>query len=316
MIAINPVQTPDPDHRLSLLIRMGAHLEPIRCGIVHPCEPGALRGAIQSAAQLLITPILIGPKSRILATADESGLDISPFEIIDTPHSHASAELAAQIAADASVEALMKGSLHTDEFMAAIVAQPKLRTKRRISHIWRFEVPAYHKPLLISDGAINIAPALMEKMDIVQNAINLAHILGNSMPRVAILSAVETINPNIASTLDAAALCKMADRKQITGGLLDGPLAFDNAISLKAAQIKNIESAVAGQADILIAPDLESANMLGKQLEYLAGASVSGVVLGARIPLALTSRADDADSRVGSALLAKLVAHHYRAHKP
>jgi phosphate acetyltransferase len=177
-------------------------------------------------------------------------------------------------------------------------------------------VPAYHKPLLISDGAINIAPDLMEKMDIVQNAINLAHILGNPMPRVAILSAVETVNPKLTSTLDAAALCKMADRRQITGGLLDGPLAFDNAISLKAAQIKDIESAVAGQADILIAPDLESANMLGKQLEYLAGACISGVVLGARIPLALTSRADNANSRIGSALLAKLVAHHYRTHKP
>jgi phosphate acetyltransferase len=315
--AINhPEKKFDPDHQLSLLVQLGSHLAPIRCGVVHPCEPGALQGAIQSAAQALIEPILIGPKARILATAQESGLDIGGLEIIDTPHSHAAAERAAEMAADASLEALMKGSLHTDEFMAAIVAQPKLRTKRRISHVWRFEVPAYHKPLLISDGAINIAPDLMEKMDIVQNAINLAHILGNPMPRVAILSAVETVNPKLTSTLDAAALCKMADRKQITGGLLDGPLAFDNAISLKAAQIKDIESAVAGQADILIAPDLESANMLGKQLEYLAGAFISGVVLGARIPLALTSRADDANSRIGSALLAKLVAHHYRTHKP
>jgi phosphate acetyltransferase len=197
-----------------------------------------------------------------------------------------------------------------------VVSNSALRTKRRVSHIWRFEVPLYSKPLLISDAAININPGLLEKMQIVQNAIDLAHILGNPNPKVAILSAVETVTPTMTSTLDAAALCKMADRHQIVGGQLDGPLAFDNAISLESARIKKIDSPVAGQADILIAPDLESANMLGKQLEYLAGATASGIVLGARIPMALTSRADGPASRLASALLAKLVAHHYRTHKP
>ncbi|MBU3724767.1 MAG: bifunctional enoyl-CoA hydratase/phosphate acetyltransferase [Burkholderiaceae bacterium] len=310
------IQLFDPDARLKALLALGAHLDPILCGIVHPCEPGALQGAIEAAEQRLIQPVLIGPKSKILATAEEAGLDVQHFDIIDTPHSHASAEIAAQMAAEGKLEALMKGSLHTDELMGAVVSNHKLRTKRRISHIWRFEVPLYSKPLLITDAAINIAPTLTEKVDIIQNAITLAHVLGNPLPKVAILSAVETVNPNISSTLDAAALCKMADRKQITGGVLDGPLAFDNAISMEAAQIKHIESPVAGQADILVAPDLESANMIGKQLEYLAGATSSGIVMGARIPLALTSRADGPMSRMSSALLAKLLAHHYRANKP
>jgi len=315
-ISAPQIQLFDPDTRLKALLELGAHLEPISCGIVHPCEAGALQGAIEAAERSLIRPVLIGPKSRILAIAEQAQLGIRQFDIIDTPHSHASAEIAAQMAAEGKLEALMKGSLHTDEFMGAVVSNPKLRTKRRISHVWRFEVPLYSKPLLISDAAINIAPHLMEKMDIVQNAITLAHVLGNPMPKVAILSAVETITASISSTLDAAALCKMADRQQITGAILDGPLAFDNAISAKAAQIKNISSPVAGQADILIAPDLESANMIGKQLEYLAGATSSGIVLGARIPLALTSRADGPISRISSALLAKLVAHYYRSNKP
>lgn len=315
-IHVPHMKTFDPEERLKALLGLGDHLEPITCGIVHPCEDGALHGAIEAAESRLIVPVLIGPESKIRSVAEQHGLDIRNFKIIDTPHSHASAEIAAAMAAEGKLEALMKGSLHTDELMHAVICRPELRTKRRISHIWRFEVPLYYKPLLITDGAININPGLAEKVDIVQNAISLAHILGNPNPKVAILSAVETVTPTIASTIDAAALCKMAERRQITGATLDGPLAFDNAISAEAARIKNIQSAVAGQADILIAPDLESANMLGKQLEYLGGATTSGIVLGARIPMALTSRADGPAGRMASALLAKLVAHHYRIHKP
>ena len=310
------IQLFDPDARLRALLALGEHLEPIRCGIVHPCEEGALNGAIEAAENNLIIPVLIGPAQKIRSIATEHHLDISRFELIDTPHSHASAEIAAQMAAEGKLEALMKGSLHTDELMHAVISIPRLRTKRRISHIFRFEVPLYSKPLLISDAAINIKPTLMEKADIIQNAIHMAHILGNPKPKVAILSAVETVNPTMVSTLDAAALCKMADRGQIKGAELDGPLAFDNAISIEAARIKQIQSPVAGQADILIAPDLESANMIGKQLEYLAGATGSGIVLGARIPMALTSRADGPAARIASALLVKLVAHHYRREQP
>lgn len=306
----------DPVARLKDLLAKGAHLPAIRCGVVHPCEPGAIQGALDAASEGLIIPVLIGPKARIESVAKANGLDISGLEMVSTPHSHAAAEMGASMAAQGKVEALMKGSLHTDELMAAVLREPALRTKRRLSHIFRFEVPLYDKPLLITDAAINIKPGLLEKADIVQNAIELAHILGIRNPKVAILSAVETINPNIASTLDAAALCKMADRHQITGGELDGPLAFDNAISMEAARIKKIESAVAGRADILLAPDLESANMIAKQLEYFGGATGSGIVLGARVPIALTSRADGPDTRMASALLAKLVAHHYRSHKP
>lgn len=306
----------DPQSRLRALLAKGEHLPAISCGIVHPCEPGALQGALEAAAQGLIIPTLIGPKSRIESIAKSGGLEISELEIIDTPHSHAAAETAAAMAAQGKLQALMKGSLHTQEFMGAVIRNPDLHTKRRMSHVFRFEVPLYDKPLLITDAAINIKPGLAEKADIVQNAIELAHILGNENPKVAILSAIETVNPSLVSTLDAAALCKMADRQQITGGQLDGPLAFDNAISEEAAQIKKINSLVAGQADILIAPDIESANMIAKQLEYLGGATASGIVMGARVPIALTSRADGLDTRVASALLAKLVAHHYRTHKP
>lgn len=306
----------DPAASLEALLALGQDLEPVTCGIVHPCEKGALVGAIEAAKKKLIIPILIGPKARIHAIAKASRLDISRFELIDTAHSHASADVAAQMAAQGKVEALMKGSLHTDELMHAVIGHPGLHTKRRVSHIYRFDVPLYPKPLLITDAAINISPDLLAKADIVQNAIELAHILGNPEPKVAILSAVETINPQMISTIDAAALCKMADRQQITGGILDGPLAFDNAISPEAAHIKHIDSAVAGRADILVAPDLESANMISKQLEYLAAATGSGIVLGARVPIALTSRADGIDVRIGSALLAKLVAHRYRKHKP
>ena len=220
------------------------------------------------------------------------------------------------MAGNGEFEGLMKGSLHTDELMHEVVINKALRTKHRLSHVFRFDVPLYDRPVFISDAALNIKPDLMAKVDIVQNAINLCHILGNERPDVAILSAVETVNPNIPSTIDAAALCKMADRGQITGGRLDGPLAFDNAVSAKAAQIKHIESMVAGHADVFIVPDLESGNMLSKQLEYLAGASGSGVVMGARVPIALTSRADGPDTRMASALLMKMIAHHYRSYRP
>ena len=244
--------------------------------------------------------------------AEEAGIDLAGVEIVPVPHSHAAASKAAEMAAARQVEALMKGSLHTDELIHAVVATPDLRTGRRMSHVFRFDVPTYYKPLLLTDAALNIDPSLQDKVDIVQNAILLAQILGTAQPKVAILSAVETVTSSIPSTLDAAALCKMAQRGQISGGLLDGPLAFDNAISVLAARIKKIDSDVAGDADILVVPDLESGNMLGKQLEYLAGATASGIVVGARVPIALTSRADGVPARMASALLAKLVAHHQR----
>ena len=304
----------DPEVRHANLLALGAHLEPVLCGVVHPCDADSLQGAMDAHQAGLIKAVLIAPEKKLRAVAAEAGIDISGVTVIDVPHSHAAADLAAQMAADHKLEALMKGSLHTDELIHAVVMQPGLRTGRRMSHVFRFEAPMYPKPLYITDAALNIAPTLQEKADIVQNAILFAQIMGVAQPKVAILSAVETVNPNIPSTLDAAALCKMADRGQIKGGVLDGPLAFDNAVSTHAAEIKHISSPVAGQADILVAPDLESGNMMAKQLEYLAGASGSGVVLGARVPIALTSRADTATTRSASALLAKLIAHHYRTH--
>lgn len=310
------VQLFDPDQRLRSLLAKGDGLEAVSCGVVHPCDESSLRGALEAAEADLIRPLLIGPEARIRATAQTHGLDLSGIEVIDVPHSHAAAERAAEMAAAGQLESLMKGSLHTDELMHAVVSNKCLRTKRRISHVFRFDVPLYSKPIFITDAALNISPSLMEKADIIQNAIDLALILGRQCPKVAILSAVETINPNIPSTLDAAALCKMADRGQIKGGLLDGPLAFDNAVSPEAVRIKGIESKVAGDAEILVVPDLETGNMLSKQLEYLAGASGCGVVLGARVPIALTSRADGPSARKSSALLVKLIAHHYRSHQP
>ncbi len=304
----------DTQARISHLMAMGDGLDPIRCGVVHPCDEDSLRGALDAHLQGVITAVIIAPEKKIRTLALNLQLDITNVSIIDVPHSHAAAERAAQMAADGELEALMKGSLHTDELIRAVLMQPDLRTGRRMSHVFRFDAPMYPKPLFITDAALNIAPNLAEKADIVQNAILFAQIMGVAVPKVAILSAVETVNINIPSTLDAAALCKMADRGQINGGLLDGPLAFDNAVSSHAAEIKHIASAVAGQADILVAPDLESGNMMAKQLEYLAGASGAGVVLGARVPIALTSRADSATTRSASALLAKLIAHHYRTH--
>ena len=306
------IQLFDPEARLKELLARAAGLEAVRCAVVHPCDAGSLSGAMDAAAHGLIVPVLIGPEGRIRRAAEEAGIDLGGVEIVPVEHSHAAAERAAAMAASREVEAVMKGSLHTDELLKAILAQPALRTGRRLSHVFRFDVPLYPKPLLITDAAINIAPTLLEKADIIQNAIQFAQIMGTPQPKVAILSAVETVTPAIPSTLDAAALCKMADRGQITGGLLDGPLAFDNAISMDAVRIKGIASAVAGQAYILAVPDLESGNMVAKQLEYLAGACGSGLVLGARVPIALTSRADGPSVRVASAVLALLVAHEQR----
>jgi phosphate acetyltransferase len=310
------IQLFDPEARFNALLAKGQGLAAVRCAVVHPCDPESLSGAIDAAKHGLIVPVLIGPQEKIEKVALAAGLDISKVELIAVAHSHAAAEKAAELAANGNVEMLMKGSLHTDELLHAVLAQPALRTGRRMSHVFRFDVPMYPKPLFVTDAALNIRPSLREKVDIVQNAIDFAHILGLPHPKVAILSAVETVNADMPSTLDAAALCKMADRGQIKGGILDGPLAFDNAISMHAAHIKNIVSDVAGDADILAVPDLESGNMLAKQLEYLAGATGAGLVLGARVPIALTSRADGPATRVASALLALLAAHHARAQAP
>jgi phosphate acetyltransferase len=306
----------DPQARLEALLASVRHLPAVRCAVVHPCDPESLRGALDAARHGLIVPVLVAPEAKLRAVAHDAGLDLTGIEIESVAHSVAAAERAAEMAAAGQVEALMKGSLHTDELMHAVIATRALRTKRRLSHVFRFDVPMYSKPLLLSDAALNIYPTLEEKADIVQNAIVLAHALGIETPNVAILSAVETINVKMQSTLDAAALCKMADRGQITGGTLDGPLAFDNAVSMEAVRIKGIRSTVAGNADILIVPDLESGNMLAKQLEYLAGATACGVVLGARVPIALTSRADGANARVASAALALLMAHYNRRVQP
>mgnify|MGYP002654852839 CR=1 FL=1 len=310
------IQLFDPEARFKALLAKGHGMAALRCAVVHPCDAESLSGAIDAANYGLIVPVLIGPQAKIEKIAEAARLDISNIELIAVPHSHAAAEKAAEMAAKGDVAMLMKGSLHTDELLHAVLAQPTLRTGRRMSHVFRFDVPMYPKPLIVTDAALNIRPSLKEKVDIVQNAIDFAHILGLPLPKVAILSAVETVNADMPSTLDAAALCKMADRGQIKGGILDGPLAFDNAISMHAAHIKNIVSDVAGDADILAVPDLESGNMLAKQLEYLAGATGAGLVLGARVPIALTSRADGPTTRVASALLALLAAHHARAQAP
>jgi phosphate acetyltransferase len=306
----------DPQARLEALLASVRHLSAVPCAVVHPCDAESLRGALDATRHGLIAPILIGPEAKLRAVADAAGLDLAGIRIESVAHSVAAAERAVEMAANGEVEAMMKGSLHTDELMHAVVASRALRTKRRLSHVFRFDVPMYDKPLLLSDAALNIRPTLEEKADIVQNAITLAHALDVALPKVAVLAAVETVNIKMQSTIDAAALCKMADRGQIKGGMLDGPLAFDNAVSMEAVRIKGIDSPVAGNADILIVPDLESGNMLAKQLEYLAGATTCGVVLGARVPIALTSRADGPDARVASAALALLLAHHYRKAQP
>lgn len=298
----------DPSTRLQDWMATLADAPPLPCAVVHPCDEGSLRAALAAGEAGLIVPTLVAPLARLRALAAELGLCLDGLELIDAPHSHAAAQQAAQLAAQGRTQALMKGSLHTDELMSAVLAEPSLRTGRRMSHVFRFEVPAYPKPLLVTDAAVNIAPTLEEKADIVRNAIDLARALGVARPKVALLAAVETVTPRLASTLDAAALCKMAERGQIQHAVLDGPLAFDNAISNEAALLKGIVSSVAGDADVLVVPDLESGNLLAKQLEYLAGAASCGVVLGARVPIALTSRADPVLSRVASAALAGVMA--------
>ncbi len=303
----------DKNLRYDELLRAAKRCVRIRMGVVHPCSGDALEGAVDAARLGLIDAVLIGPADRIRAIADERHIDLSGTEMIDVPHSHAAAARGVAMARAGEVDALMKGSLHTDELLAEVVsAQTGLRTGRRISHVFVLDVPRYPKPLLITDAAINVAPSFEAKVDIVQNAIDLCHALGRAQPKVAILSAVETVTPKLRSAMDAAALAKMADRGQITGGLVDGPLAFDNAVSMAAAKTKGIRSAVAGDADILVVPDLESGNMLAKQLEYLGDAQVAGIVLGATVPIVLTSRADSAHSRIASCAIAVLWADSRR----
>lgn len=299
--------------RYDHLLEITKGLAPIAMGVAHPCDAESLKGALLARDRGLIVPTLIGPAEKIHALAEQHGLDLHGCTLISVPHSHAAAETAVALARDGEVEALMKGSLHTDELMGEVINKVSgLRTERRISHVFVMDVPTYPRPLLITDAAVNIAPTLEEKVDIVQNAIDLALMLHIAEPKVAVLAAVEMVNPKMQSTLDAAALCKMADRGQIKGGILDGPLAFDNAISVVAARTKGIKSLVAGQADILLVPDIESGNMLAKQLEYLADALAAGIVLGARVPIVLTSRADSAQTRTASTAVAVVMAHARR----
>ncbi len=296
------------------LLKRCEGLAAVRTAVVHPCDRDSLAGAIAAARKGLIEPVLVGPEARIRKVAAAEGIDLAGIAIVGVEHSVAAAERAVKMARDGEVEALMKGSLHTDELMSAVVARDGgLRTGRRVSHVFVMDVPAYPRPLLVTDAAINIEPDLRTKADIVQNAIDLAHVLGIAQPKVAVLAAVETVNPEMQATVDAAMLCKMADRGQITGGLIDGPLAFDNAVSEQAARAKKIVSPVAGRADILLVPDLEAGNMVAKQLQYLAGADSAGIVLGARVPIVLTSRADSVRMRLASAAVMKLVAAARRA---
>lgn len=298
------------------LVEAAAALKPLPFAVVHPCDALSLQGALESARLGLIKPILVGPKAKVRLAAESNGLQLGDCRIEDVPHSHAAAARAVAMVHTGQVAALLKGALHTDELMDAVLDREHgLRTERRASHVFALDVSTYPKPLFLTDGAINITPGLLDKRDIVQNAIGLAHAIGIKVPKVAILSAVETVNPAIVSTVDAAALCKMRDRGQITGAELEGPLAFDNAVSVAAAAIKGIHSPVTGRADILVVPDLMTGNMLAKQMIYLAGAACAGIVLGARAPIALTSRANGTHSRVVSCALARLLAH-YRAPAP
>ncbi|MCL4746473.1 MAG: bifunctional enoyl-CoA hydratase/phosphate acetyltransferase [Burkholderiaceae bacterium] len=286
-------------------------LGPIRAAVVHPCDALSLAAVFDAKSAGLIDPVIVAPRARIESVARAAGLDLAGIEIDDVPHSHAAAARAVDLARRGEVHALVKGSLHTDELMAPVISSSSgLRTERRISHCFLMQTSSYPRPFIITDAAINIAPTLDQKADIVRNAIDLAHAIGVAEPRVAILAAVETVNPHMPATLDAAALCKMADRGQIKGALLDGPLAFDNAVSVAAARVKGIVSEVAGRADVLVVPDLESGNLLAKQLEFLGNAATAGIVLGARVPIVLTSRADARDTRIGSCAIARLFAHY------
>jgi phosphate acetyltransferase len=295
--------------RYEAFIRAAQCCPALRTAIVHPCSPEAIRAAVEARDENLLEPLLIGPEAKIRAAADVARISLEGMPIEAVEHSHAAAARAVELAASRKVAALMKGSLHSDELLSAVVAQGSgLRTERRMSHVYAMDIPAYCKPLVITDAAINIAPSLEQKRDICQNAIDFLRLMGVDLPRVAVMAAVETVNPKMPSTLDAAALTVMAARGQITGGLVDGPLAFDNAVNLAAATTKGIVSPVAGQADILLVPDLEAGNMLVKQLMLFAGADGAGLVLGARVPIILTSRADSLRVRLASAALAKLVA--------
>jgi phosphate acetyltransferase len=302
------------DHlKYQRLIDIAKELPPTRTAVAHPCDESSLRGAVEAAALGLIAPILVGPRARIEALAKEHGIDIAAFEVVDTPYSQASADNAVELVREGRAQALMKGSLHTDELMGAVVRRETgLRTSRRVSHCFVMDVPSYAEPLIITDAAVNIAPTMEDKVDIIQNAIDLAHAMRFPEVRVAILSAMETVSPKVPSTVEAGALCKMADRGQITGAILDGPLALDNAISLESVAIKKIDSPVAGRANVLVVPDLEAGNMLAKSLSFLAGADAAGIVLGARVPIVLTSRADSLMTRLASCAVAALVADYRR----
>jgi phosphate acetyltransferase len=299
--------------RYEILVESCRGLPPIPTAVAHPCDEAALSGAMEAGAKGLITPILVGPAKRIAEVARTHGIELGRTEIIDVPHSHAAAAKAVELVRQGQAELIMKGSLHTDELLSEVVARETgLRTARRLSHVFIMDIPTYHKVLIVTDAAINIAPTLEEKLDICQNAIDLARTLGVERPKVAILAAVETVTSKMPATIDAACLCKMAERGQITGGVLDGPLAFDNAISVEAASIKGIVSEVAGDPDILLVPNLEAGNILAKQLTFLANADSAGLVLGARVPIILTSRADSVRSRIASAAVAMRVAHARR----
>jgi phosphate acetyltransferase len=311
------VQEPQQHERYERLIAATKGLQPLATAVAHPCDETSLRGALEAAEAGMIAPILVGPRERIRAVAASAELAIRDFEIIDVPHSQAAAEKAVEIVRAGNAELLMKGSLHSDEILGAVTKRDTgLRTSRRISHVFVMAVPTHSDTLFITDAAVNIAPDLKAKRDIVQNAIDLYAGIGLGVPKVAILSAVETVNPDIPSTIDAAALCKMADRGQITGGELDGPLAFDNAVSPEAAHIKGIKSPVAGRAQILVVPDLEAGNMLAKNLSFLSKADAAGIVLGARVPIILTSRADNVRTRMASCAVAMLLAYSRRTKQP
>ena len=292
------------------LIAAAQAYEPVPTAVAYPCDDSSLRGAIEGAHAKLLVPILVGPRKRIQEAAKKARLDIGKFEIVEADDAEMAASEAVRLAREGKAQMVMKGSLHTDELMGAVVSRDGgLRTSRRISHCFVMDVPAIDRAVIVTDAAINIFPTLEDKVHIVQNAIDLCHALGFPNPRVAILSAMETVNPKVPSTIEAAALCKMADRGQITGGILDGPLALDNAIDLAAARIKKIDSPVAGQADVLVVPDLEAGNMLAKSLSFMANADAAGIVLGARVPIILTSRADSVHTRLASCAVAALVAH-------
>jgi phosphotransacetylase/acyl dehydratase len=296
--------------RYRALLQAATDVPRVRTAVVHPVDAVSLLGAVEAAREGLIEPVLVGPEAKIRQAAAQANIDLAPYRIVPTAHSHAAADAAVALARTGDVRAIMKGALHTDELMHAVVAKDTgLRTGRRISHVFAMDVPTYPRPLFITDAAINVYPTLEDKRDIVQNAVDLAHALGIAAPRVAILSALETVSTKIASTIEAAALCKMAERGQIEGAIVDGPMAFDLAVSAEAARTKSFVSPVAGQADILVVPDLEAGNMLAKQLEYLAEAQVAGIVLGARVPIILTSRADGPLARLASCALAVLLVH-------